>query len=64
MFFLLLVIPQGVWDQQKGVSFHSCPEILMHNIGQLGVGLEKVEQIVISHNHYDHTGGLDTVLEV
>ncbi len=39
------------------------PEILMHNIGQLEVDLEKVDQIVISHAHHDHTGGLDAVLE-
>ncbi len=39
------------------------PEILMHNIGQLEVDLKDVEQIVISHNHHDHTGGLNRVLE-
>jgi 7,8-dihydropterin-6-yl-methyl-4-(beta-D-ribofuranosyl)aminobenzene 5'-phosphate synthase len=39
------------------------PEILMHNIGQLEVDLKDVEQIVISHNHHDHTGGLNAVLE-
>lgn len=39
------------------------PEILMHNIGQLAVDLKDVEHIVISHNHHDHTGGLDAVLE-
>lgn len=39
------------------------PEILMHNIGQLEVDLKDVDQIVISHEHYDHTGGLNGVLE-
>ncbi len=39
------------------------PEILMHNIGQLEVDLKDVDQIVISHEHYDHTGGLNEVLE-
>ena len=39
------------------------PQILMHNIDALGVDLKKVEQIVISHNHGDHTGGLSAVLE-
>jgi 7,8-dihydropterin-6-yl-methyl-4-(beta-D-ribofuranosyl)aminobenzene 5'-phosphate synthase len=39
------------------------PEILMHNVEQVEVDLKKVEQIVISHNHYDHTGGLNAVLE-
>lgn len=39
------------------------PEILMHNVDQVEVDLKKVEQIVISHNHHDHTGGLNAVLE-
>src|SRR4030043_1111069 len=39
------------------------PEILMHNVGVLGVDLKKVDQIVISHNHDDHTGGLSAILE-
>jgi len=39
------------------------PEILWHNIESLGVDMEKVEQIVISHDHGDHTGGLKSVLE-
>jgi len=38
-------------------------EILFHNIDQLKVDLNKVEQIVISHIHYDHTGGLAAVLD-
>jgi len=39
------------------------PQILMGNVDALGVDLKKVEQIVISHNHGDHTGGLPAVLE-
>jgi 7,8-dihydropterin-6-yl-methyl-4-(beta-D-ribofuranosyl)aminobenzene 5'-phosphate synthase len=39
------------------------PQILMHNVDALGVDLEKVDQIVISHDHGDHTGGLSAVLE-
>ncbi len=38
-------------------------KVLMHNINHLNVDLSKVEQIVISHNHWDHTGGLTAVLE-
>lgn len=38
-------------------------EILFHNIDQLKVDLNQVEQIVISHNHGDHTGGLSAVLD-
>jgi 7,8-dihydropterin-6-yl-methyl-4-(beta-D-ribofuranosyl)aminobenzene 5'-phosphate synthase len=39
------------------------PQILMHNVNFLNVDLSKVNQIVISHNHGDHTGGLSAVLE-
>jgi 7,8-dihydropterin-6-yl-methyl-4-(beta-D-ribofuranosyl)aminobenzene 5'-phosphate synthase len=39
------------------------PQILMHNINFLNVDLSKVQQIVISHIHGDHTGGLSAVLE-
>jgi 7,8-dihydropterin-6-yl-methyl-4-(beta-D-ribofuranosyl)aminobenzene 5'-phosphate synthase len=39
------------------------PGILMHNIEVLGIDLKKVGQIVISHDHGDHTGGLTAVLE-
>jgi 7,8-dihydropterin-6-yl-methyl-4-(beta-D-ribofuranosyl)aminobenzene 5'-phosphate synthase len=39
------------------------PQILMHNVDALAVDLKKVEQIVISHDHGDHTGGLPAVLE-
>jgi 7,8-dihydropterin-6-yl-methyl-4-(beta-D-ribofuranosyl)aminobenzene 5'-phosphate synthase len=39
------------------------PQILMHNVDALRVDLKKVGQIVISHNHGDHTGGLSAVLE-
>lgn len=39
------------------------PKILMQNIEALNVDLTKIDLIVISHNHGDHTGGLRTVLE-
>ncbi len=39
------------------------PEILMHNVEALGVDLKKVDLVVLSHAHGDHTGGLPAVLE-
>ena len=39
------------------------PEVLMHNTEVLGVDLNKVDLIVLSHGHGDHTGGLPAVLE-
>jgi len=38
-------------------------EILMFNIDKLNIDPESVEMIVISHNHWDHTGGLFAFLE-
>lgn len=38
------------------------PEILRHNVDALGIDLESVDLVVISHEHGDHTGGLLAVL--
>ena len=39
------------------------PEVLMHNVKALGVDLQKVDLVVISHDDGDHTGDLPAVLE-
>lgn len=33
--------------------------VYRHNAGRMGVGLEGLDGIVLSHGHYDHTGGLE-----
>jgi 7,8-dihydropterin-6-yl-methyl-4-(beta-D-ribofuranosyl)aminobenzene 5'-phosphate synthase len=38
-------------------------DILQHNIEQLNIDITKVDEIVLSHQHQDHTGGLWAVLE-
>ncbi|MBN2416391.1 MBL fold metallo-hydrolase [bacterium] len=40
------------------------PGILKHNAGVLGINFEVVDLIILSHNHGDHTGGLNFVLGV
>ena len=38
-------------------------DILLNNARVLGINLKDTEAIVLSHGHYDHTGGLHKVLE-
>lgn len=38
-------------------------EVLLHNAERLRIDLNTVETIVLSHGHFDHTGGLPTLLE-
>ncbi len=33
-------------------------EVLIHNIKKLGVNPSQIKKVIISHNHYDHAGGL------
>ncbi|NLX19053.1 MAG: MBL fold metallo-hydrolase [Desulfobulbus sp.] len=35
---------------------------LSANAGRAGIRLSSAEHVVLSHGHYDHTGGLDTVI--
>ncbi|MHA1267588.1 MAG: MBL fold metallo-hydrolase [Candidatus Helarchaeota archaeon] len=39
------------------------PEVIIHNSKKMGINLQKIESIILSHGHYDHFGGLLTVIK-
>jgi len=39
------------------------PESLLHNVDAMGINLQDADMIVLSHGHYDHTGGLIAALK-
>lgn len=39
-------------------------ELLLSNAAKLGIDLSKIDTVIISHGHYDHTGGLSGFFEV
>jgi len=56
---LAFLIETGLWkilfDTGQGGA-------LFHNARQLGLDLQEIDMVVLSHGHYDHTGGLEGVL--
>jgi len=39
------------------------PDALLHNVDTMGINLQNVDSIALSHGHYDHTGGLIEALK-
>jgi len=39
------------------------PEYLLNNLKAMNVDIKKIERVIISHNHWDHRGGLWGLLE-
>lgn len=38
--------------------------ILLHNMGRLGINPKDIDAVVLSHAHWDHTGGLENLLAI
>lgn len=38
-------------------------DLLLHNAQKMGLTLDDVDVVVLSHGHYDHTGGLETIYQ-
>ncbi|MFC2080479.1 MBL fold metallo-hydrolase [Bacteroidota bacterium] len=57
----------SVWiENEQGVTLFDAggeASILEENAKQLGLDFRMVKQIIISHDHWDHSGGLSMVLE-
>jgi len=57
---LSFFIKAKIDDNEVTIMLDTGPssEVLLHNVEAMGVNLEDVNAIALSHGHYDHTGGL------
>lgn len=68
--------PESGFRAEHGIAWHietpqgrvlfdtgASGDVLLHNAAQLGVNLSQIDALVLSHAHYDHTGGLAAVQE-
>lgn len=60
---LLITVYQG--EDRRSVLFDAGYSRIgvTHNVERLGIGLEEIEAIVLSHGHMDHTGALNSILD-
>ncbi len=50
-------------DQRILFDTGEAAEPLFYNLDQLGIGIDRIQAVVISHDHWDHTGGLEELLK-
>ena len=51
------------WDGQKALFDTGQGNVLVNNAYRLGIHLQESSAVVLSHGHYDHTGGLAEALK-
>ncbi|GAH18708.1 unnamed protein product, partial [marine sediment metagenome] len=39
-------------------------DILVHNINKFNIKVSEIKKVIISHNHYDHAGGLKEIYQI
>ena len=39
------------------------PEVLWSNMQKLGIDIDSISKVIISHNHWDHVNGLPTIID-
>ncbi|MCK9304283.1 MAG: MBL fold metallo-hydrolase [Bacteroidales bacterium] len=55
----------GIESSRQKILFDTGQsDILIHNAKQLGINIADIDTIIISHGHYDHTGGLSSLLKI
>jgi 7,8-dihydropterin-6-yl-methyl-4-(beta-D-ribofuranosyl)aminobenzene 5'-phosphate synthase len=56
----------SIWveaDERKFLFDTGQSDILIHNAEQLGIDLATADSLILSHGHYDHTGGVEPVTD-
>lgn len=63
---LSILIEAYYGDKAYNVLFDTGnnPKVFLHNINELNIKINDIDFIVISHGHYDHTGGLVEILKL
>jgi 7,8-dihydropterin-6-yl-methyl-4-(beta-D-ribofuranosyl)aminobenzene 5'-phosphate synthase len=57
----------SLWIETSGLKIlmdTGQSDIILENARTMGITLEEADYIVLSHGHYDHTGGLNSVLQL
>jgi 7,8-dihydropterin-6-yl-methyl-4-(beta-D-ribofuranosyl)aminobenzene 5'-phosphate synthase len=60
---LFLAIDLGSKRMKILVDAGTSPEVTLHNADALKLDLNDIDQIFLSHGHYDHTGGMIGILK-